>query len=506
MGNSKKLSELDLAEAILANDVLLIVQDGVSRRVLAEDVKTFVGSGLPVQSTDLMVPVTSDAEFITALADYWNYNFTAGARYIIQFQTGYTIGIQLALTNQFMPHLVMRSQTTTDVDCSTFAANPLGVKAAFSFSNCRLAAFYGSFTSSNGGTTSPLLLFGTSVDFWNGNILAPVTLNMSGFTATGGSAGFQLYGWEQLTPYFMGTTVTLDTFANINYSNLTGTKFKVGAGTTQFSGCNGDVQLEDTAAVNGGFTFSRSKMTVYWTHASTATWTVTTSLASDVNLVVAGNSFTANTVANTIFDALGATNLQVYFLNTFTWYPQAAGEYFADVYAGATFQACGGNCSIDTSVATPNFFMKVSTGANAQHSFSPSAGFTFPAGAYTFDGSTPVIENAPTEHGFMVMTRHPDSAGGPIKGIFATEAGTDIPDYAGVPALVVSSGVALTTTTIDLTNYAKDGLKVKMMFDPFAIAGITWVGGTFIGAPASVAGDEVFDVIYRASNTTFYFS
>lgn len=464
------------------------------------------GGGLPVQATDLVVPVTTDAEFVTALADYWNYQFTESAKYIIQFQTGYVINVQTALTGQFMPHLVIRSQTTTDVDCTGFAANALGIKTPFLFVNCHLSAFYGTFTSANGSTCAPLVAMGTTVDFWNGNLLAPVALNMSGFTKTGASGGFQLYDWKQTSPYIIGTTVTLDVHAVLQYTTLRGTKFKIGNGDTQISGCSGSVAIETTAGTDGRILHAHSVVTVFLTHSTTATFSFSTSLAGAMHMTIAGTDFTPYTGAEEVFTVGGGTAMHVYHLNTFDWHPQAVGNLFAHVNQGASYHAYGGTANINTTVATPQRFMRLGYGSTIQHNFQDGSYGIFPDGPYTVDGTTAVIENEVGDRGYLILTQRLGSTANLLYPVVPTEAGTSTPEYNAVKALVFSPASALTATTIDLTNYAKNGVSFKVVFDSSTIAGITWAGGTFVGAPASSAVGDVYDVIYRSTNSTFYFS
>lgn len=464
------------------------------------------GGGLPIQATDLVVSVTTNAEFNTALANYWNYQFTATARYIIQFATGYVISQQIALENRVMLNLVMRSQTTTDVDCATFAANALGIKTPFSFINCQLGAFYGTFTSANGSTCLPMLVLGSTLDFWNGNLLAPATLNMSGFTLAGSNGGMKLFDWESRSHNIMGTTVTLDCHLDMQYCNVNGMKFKIGGGSSQMAACSGSVQIETTAGADGLFYSIRSNLTMYLTHSTTATYTFVTMWSGTLDMFITGTAWTAKSGLYKIFEAGGATAIRAYFLNSVTWHPQAATDYFAEVSSAAEFSMYGGNLGIDTTVATPTFLMKVGAAGKVQNACGSGAGNNFPAGAYTYNGTTAMLEGAVTENGALVMSRKAGENGNGFLSVIPTEAGTTTPDYSHSPETVidVEPADALTAATIDLINYTQNGGKVTLNFLNNTISGVTWAGGTFIGAPAvGTAGTQV-TFKYRASNATFY--
>ncbi len=464
------------------------------------------GGGLPIQATDLVVSVTTNAELNTALANYWNYQFTATARYIIQFATGYVISQQIALENRVMLNLVMRSQTTTDVDCATFAANALGIKTPFSFINCQLGAFYGTFTSANGSTCLPMLVLGSTLDFWNGNLLAPATLNMSGFTLTGSNGGMKLYSWQGRSHYIMGATVTLDCHLDMQYCTMDGIKFKIGGGTSQMAACSGSVQIETTAGADGLFYSIRSNLAMYLTHSTTATYTFVTMWSGTLDMFITGTAWTAKSGRDKIFEAGGATAIRAYFLNSVTWHPQAATDYFAEVSSAAEFSMYGGNLGIDTTVATPTFLMKVGDAGKVQNSCNSGAGNNFPAGAYTYNGSNPIMEGATTAQGCHVASKAASEGGNGFISIIPTEAGTSTPSYTRTPeaVIMVNPDTALTAATIDLTNFMQGGTRVRFIFNNHNITGVTWAGATFSGAPAgATAGDQV-EFKYRASDSTFY--
>lgn len=87
--------------------------------------------------------------------------------------------------------------------------------------------------------------------------------------------------------------------------------------------------------------------------------------------------------------------------------------------------------------------------------------------------------------------------------VVPTEAGTSTP-AAGSHTLVVAPAGALTATTIDLTNYATNGLEVELTFEANSITTLTLSGGTFVGALTTASPGTFAKYRYRTSNTTFY--
>lgn len=481
----------------------LVIHDGVTAGGAPLPTFADLTGGLPVQATDLVVEVTSDAEYVAAVDNYWNYQFTVAARYVIQFQTGYVITMQLNLDSRHMPNLEFRTQTTTTVDCTSFIANALGIKTPFLFVNSEIAAFYGTYVGTNGATTSPLCVIGSTLDFWNGNMLTPQTLNMSGFLATGGIGGFFCIGWTNRVPCFGATLVTLDVHLNLQNSSLTGDKFKVGGGVTSLAGGSGHVHIELTSGATGRVSFSMGEYSAQITHQASAYYTYIVGIAASVNLFMSGvTAMRPDPTYNKVFSVGSGSRLGVSLINpTCVWHPETSGDYFVETHG--EFNVAGGSFNIDTTLATPDAILRAAYNSSVSFGLDmDSVAGMFPSGICHDALSNFIEENTTTNDGALVNTRRGNPS---FLSVVPTEAAVVTPDY--YPAnLSIDTGVPLTATTIDLVNYAKDGLTTTISFDANTIAGVTWAGGTFVGAPAAIAGGEVKNVTYRASNSTFYFS
>jgi len=360
-------------------------------------------SGLPVQSTDLIVHVTTDAEFTAAIDGYWSYQFTEGANYIIQLQTGYVCTLKIDFRNVFAPNLVIRTETTTTVNCAGFTNNEFGVKVFIHVLESNISSIYGTFVGINGDVVQPIIIKSSTIDVHHmiGNTQSWLTI--TGFDYPDG-AFFSKWKTKKLNNEYL-PILQIDCKIIFNNMIFSGEYFKI---TTDdrvtFYHCIGELTLSLEGPYSACVYIGESQLNI---HQNYDFGTCGTEINVYSNSIVTYNSTRSNYYnvnANNIITVNNGSILN-FISENWIWHPTNANSKFIDVSLGGFVNfGKGSNGSVNTSLATPNNFGNVTDGTTVN--MNDYISFAFPVSKWT-NGIVALMQNRVERNGIFIKDVSP---------------------------------------------------------------------------------------------------